>query len=205
MSDFDSVIEICLRTESLSDQPATTAIDTLGTWVDTAWIAQRVSHLTDRIHQWTRRAHIRDNAWAYAGQSRDLLICGDLVNKKKHGGNDNGSGMDPWLDPVVSFDTSKSDAIEILYNGSLKELAMLVTNASPIPFWMDVYADARTERMKQRPYDPDKRIGRAADIIWNGFRHWIPFIARYGILKDDGEDDAERRALRELLLPLSQS
>lgn len=45
MSDFDSVIEICLRTKSLSDQPATTAIDTLGTWVDSAWIAQRVDAL----------------------------------------------------------------------------------------------------------------------------------------------------------------
>jgi len=69
--------------------------------------AKSVWHLKDRLKKWVRVTGGADDIETWARGSHDLRICGDLANRKKHGGSDNLSGLDPQIESVA-FDTSKS-------------------------------------------------------------------------------------------------
>ncbi len=151
-----------------------------------ALLAASVWHLKDRLNHFAKatRAAVDTNAWANG--SRDLQICEDIGNHKKHGHNQNFSGLRPQLAPTVAFDTSQSGLLENYYNGAIKHWVLLVTNPIPIPYRVDVSEGAGAV------------IGNAADTIHAGFEHWLPLIKQLGVLDGGGREEA---ALRDVLFP----
>jgi hypothetical protein len=151
-----------------------------------ALLAASVWHLKDRLNHYAKATKAPANSDAWANSDRSLQICGDIGNHKKHGHNQNHSGVNPWLVPEIVFDTSRSGLLEFYYNGATKQRELLVSNPVPIPYRVDVADGAGTV------------IGDAATIIRAGFDHWLPLIHQLSVLAGAGQEDA---ALRDVLLP----
>lgn len=147
--------------------------------------AERVWHLKDRLHQWVKATGGNADVEAFAKASQNLLICADLANKKKHGGNENRSNLTPDVGNV-NFDTSKSGPIEFFYSGAGKDKELLVANPAPIPFTVELLI-----------HDGTASLGDAVEIIHQAFVVWLPLIQKLGILSGD---DNETKLLREQLL-----
>lgn len=149
-----------------------------------ALLAASVWHLKDRLHHYAKATKSPADSTAWANSSRDLLICGDIGNLKKHGHSPNWSGVNPRIVPEIIFDTSRNGLLELHYNGATKHAELLVTEPVPIPYRVDI-ADAT-----------GAVIGDAGTIIQAGFNHWLPLIRELGVLDGDG---AEETALRNVL------
>lgn len=164
--------------------------------------AGSVWHLGDRIRRWDRargtpaivvhktfEKHIKGNS--------NLLICGDLINEKKHATIGKRSGSYSWLSNT-HFDTSNSGEVEFWYKGNVKEAILLVSSANPIPFHIDIYSSDSPNASHDIHYDENAKIGNAIDIISAGFLHWLPLIRDFGIINNDGPED---KAIIQLLMP----
>ena len=145
--------------------------------------AKAVWHLKDRLHQYAKATNQHADVDHVAKQSNDLLVCADLANKKKHGRNENRSQLDPHLG-LVSFDTSNNGAIEMYYDGAMKDKELIVAKPVPIPYSVDVLDQ------------DDSVIGDARIIINRGFSAWLPLIRQLNVLS---ADDPETKALRTIL------
>lgn len=145
--------------------------------------AKAVWHLKDRLNQYARASNLQIDVDQVVKQSRDLLVCADLANKKKHGRNENRSQLDPRLG-LVSFDTSKSGAIEMYYDAAMKDKELIVANPVPILYSVDILDHN------------EAAIGDARVIINRGFNAWLPLIRQLHILS---ADDSESKALRSIL------
>ncbi len=146
--------------------------------------SKAVWHLKDRLIRFARIRGSSINFEEIAQQSNELLVASDLSNQKKHGGNDNRSGLDPYLSEV-SFDTSNSGMVEIYYDGAIKEKGLIVSNPVPIPFSIDILAN-----------NGDQNLGDARIVLNSAFGHWLPTIRSLGVIAGD---DPEERVLRESL------
>lgn len=151
-----------------------------------ALLAASVWHLKDRLNHYAKITNAGADCEAWANSDRNLQICGDIGNYKKHGHNQNHSGVNPRLVSEVVFDTSRSGLLEFYYDGATKQRELLVSNPIPIPYRVDVADGAGTI------------IGDAATIIRIGFDYWLPMIHQLGVLAGNGRDDA---ALRDVLFP----
>jgi hypothetical protein len=147
--------------------------------------AKSVWHLKDRLKKWVRVTGGADDIETFVRGSHNLCICGDLANRKKHGGSDNLSRLDPEIESVA-FDTSKSGWLVLYYNGATKEKELLVSEPVPIPFTVEMAAPSGQAR-------PD-----AVAVIHDGFRHWLPLMQRLGVLAGS---DRESEVLRSTLYP----
>lgn len=154
-------------------------------------LAKSIWHLKDRLQQWVkvgsplvRRGLDRSGIETWAKQSLDLLVCCDLANEKKHGGNENRSRQHPTVGQV-EFDTSDSGIIEYYCDGATGTKELIVSNPVPIQFAVPV--NSSTEK---------KVIGEAIDIMERAFKHWVELIRRLGLLDSS---DPESLALRRLL------
>jgi hypothetical protein len=161
-------------------------------------LAGSLWHLKDRLRQWCAAAGRPDRVEEHANGSADLLICADLVNRKKHGCNDNRSGLDPWVDQPV-LDTSQSGVVEFLYDGAWNETILIVSEPKPIPYRVDILRDAgkRSERTASQGREP-LRIGSSSEIFLRALAHWCPLIDELEALRDDPESAALRRALSQI-------
>ncbi|NQT40426.1 MAG: hypothetical protein HQ581_23230 [Planctomycetes bacterium] len=156
-------------------------------------VAKAVWHLKDRLILWAwsagaarDRQHAKHLVHAIPGGCVELRICTDLANKKKHGENQNRSGLSPDLSKV-RFDISNSVPIELYYDGATKHKEILVTNPTPISYTLDVITD------------PDKSVfGDAADVLKTGFDAWLPLIDDMDVLTGD---NPETKSLRRILYP----
>lgn len=161
--------------------------------------AGSVWHLKDRLHAWGRARSLLyvkpKRIEDHAKDSPELLITADLITRKKHAAHENRSGIDPCLD-VIQLDTSASGRIEYWYNGAVKETILLVTDPTPIPFCIDICEGNGLGQPKSDPPLPEERIGNAANVIWTGFRHWIPLIKEFKIFTSG---DPEYIALAAIL------
>jgi hypothetical protein len=145
--------------------------------------AKAVWHLKDRLYQYAKATAQQVDVDHIAKLRNDQLVCADLANKKKHGRNENRSKLDPHLG-LVSFDTSNNGAIEMYYDGAMKDKELIVAEPVPISYSVDIL-------------DQDKTvIGDARVIINRGFNGWLPLIRQLGILS---ADDPETKALRSIL------
>ena len=151
-----------------------------------ALLAASVWHLKDRLNHYAKATGSAADSDAWANSNRNLQICGDIGNLKKHGHNQNFSGMSPRLVPEIVFDTSRSGLLEYYCDGATRQQELLVSNTVPIPYRVDVADGSGTV------------IGNAADIIRAGFDHWLPLIGQLGILAGAGRENA---ALRDVLFP----
>jgi hypothetical protein len=151
-----------------------------------ALLAASTWHLKDRLNHYAKAKKLAADSDAWANSNRNLQICGDIGNHKKHGHNQNHSGGNPRLVPEIVFDTSRSGLLEIYYDGATRHRELLVSNAAPIPYRVDVADGAGTV------------IGGAATIIRAGFDHWLPLIHQIGVLTGTSREDA---ALRDVLFP----
>jgi len=151
-----------------------------------ALLAASVWHLKDRLNHYAKATNANVDSDAWANNSRNLQICGDIGNHKKHGHNQNRSGMSPQLVPEIIFDTSHSGLLEFYYNGATKQRELLVSNPVPIPYRVDIADGAGTV------------IGDAATIIRAGFNHWLPLIGQLGIVAGTGQEET---SLRDILFP----
>jgi len=167
-----NVVQMRFPVETISDRVALLAAS--------AW------HLKDRLNHYAKSTRSAVDSDAWANGNRNLQICGDLGNQKKHGHNQNASGLNPRLLAEIVFDTSRSGLLEFYYNGATKQRELLVTNPVPIPYRVEVADGAGTI------------IGNAADIIKAGFDHWLPLIKQLGVLAGGGRDD---EALRDVVFP----
>ena len=163
-------IRLTFPVESITDRVALTAA--------------AVWHLKDRLNHYAKVTGSTADSTAWANRSRNTQICGDIGNHKKHGHSQNFSGLSPRLAEEVVFDMSQSGMSEFYYNGATKLGELLVTNPVPIPYRVDVLDSAGAF------------LGNAADIIREGFDHWLPLIDQLGVLDGTGKDDL---ALREIL------
>jgi hypothetical protein len=162
-----------------------------------------VWHLSDRLKLWTREHGIVEQVDKFGLRSKELRICSDLVNRKKHFRDSNDSGLFPFFD-VAHFDTSQSGVVELQYNGAIKESALLVSEPIPLRVTVSIYSDEMDGSVRTAsPRPPDRLIGDAVEIAWKGFRHWMVLIDRVGVLDPKGNDaDIERLALRNILMTL---
>jgi hypothetical protein len=166
-------------------------------------LLRAVWHLSDRLKLWTRAHGITEEVDRFGMRSKELRVCSDLVNRKKHFRDSNESGLFPFLD-VPHFDTSQSGVIEFQYNGAIKESALLVSNPTPLRATISVYSDEMDGSVrKAAPRPSERRIGDAVELAWKGFRHWMVLIDRVGVLTPHGDDtDSERSALTDVLKSL---
>jgi hypothetical protein len=148
-------------------------------------LGKNVWHLKDRLQQWIRETGAGDDVNAWARGCQAVLICADLANRKKHGRNENMSGLDPRL-TLVALDTSKNGVLELFYDGATKQKELLVSNTVPIPFRAEMATRDGT-------VFPD-----AVALIHEGFTHWLDLIQRLGFLEGS---DRECEVLRTTLYP----
>jgi hypothetical protein len=148
--------------------------------------AKSVWHLKDRLKLWVNAQGLTFDVEAEAAKCQTLMICADLANWKKHGENRNRSRIDPCIE-AVKFDTSRSGAIELYYDGATKHQELLVTNPVPLPYRVDVIANGG-----------NRNLGNAVDLIDNAFSEWLPMIQTLGILSSN---DRESDYLRQQLFP----
>jgi hypothetical protein len=167
-----NILKMSFPVETISDRVAS--------------LAASVWHLKDRLNHYAKATHSGADTEAWANSNRDLRICADIGNHKKHGHNQNVSGLNPKLVPEIVFDTSKNGLLEYYYNGATKHSELLVSKPVPIPYRVDIVDGA------------GKNIGDAASIIRTGFDHWLPLIQKLGILSASSREDAE---LRTILFP----
>lgn len=146
--------------------------------------AKSVWQLKDRLNNWIKVHGSQVKVEEEAKKSTPLLICRDLANWKKHGGKQNESGLNPRIE-LVTFDTSRSGALELYYDGASKQKQLLVENNMPIPYCVDVLGNNGT-------------LGNAVDLIEQGFQYWLPIIKTIGFLSGS---DKETEYLRQELLP----
>src|SRR5438105_2875907 len=83
-----------------------------------AHLAAAVWHLKDRLNHYAKATGSTADSTAWANGNRNTLICGDIGNHKKHGHNQNFSGLSPRLAGEVTFDTSRSGMIEYFCDGA---------------------------------------------------------------------------------------
>lgn len=149
-------------------------------------LAGGVWHLKDRLKRWAKAKGLRVSPdiedWADGNPA--LLVCADLVNAKKHGGNDNRSGYAPVLSGV-KFDTSKNGPIGVQYDGSIKESDLLVTLPIPVANEVEILTG-----------DGKATLGDAVELICNAFISCVPLIQKLKVL---GPGDPESRRLNDLL------
>ncbi len=145
--------------------------------------AKAVWHLKDRLHQYAKATKQLVEVDDISQNSRNLLVCADLANKKKHGRNQNRSKLDPHLG-LVNFDTSKNGPIEMYNDGAMKHEELIVANSIPIPFSIEILGQN------------DVVLADAREIINAGFCDWLPLIKQLGILSGD---NPESKALRTIL------
>jgi hypothetical protein len=148
--------------------------------------AQSVWQLKDRLGQWAKATAFSVDVDKIAQENCDLLVCADLANQKKHGRNENRSGLAPRLG-LVKFDTSKSGVVEFFYDGAIKKKEIFVTEPEPIPFSVDI-----------ENYGENGVLGDAVEVIYHAFLGWLPLIRQLKIL---AADDRESQSLRKMLYP----
>lgn len=164
-------------------------------------LAESVWHLKDRLRQWAKTKGATVDIEGTIKRSKALQVCADLANQKKHGRNENRSGLDPQLgvltdsgeadgEGLVRFDTSKSGVLEWFYDGPTNRKELLVTDPVPIPYQVEVLVD-----------DGKPTLGDAVELIHRAFCDWLPLIKELGIL---ASDDRESQALLDLLSPLER-
>jgi hypothetical protein len=171
-----NVLQLSFPVETISDR--------------VALLAASVWHLKDRLNHYAKATRSAANSDTWANSDRNLQICGDIGNHKKHGHNQNHSGINPRLVPEIIFDTSHSGLLEIYYDGATKHRELLVSNTVPIPYRVDVANGTGTV------------IGNAVTLIRAGFDHWLRLIHQLGVIAGPGRDD---EALREVLFPSQAS
>src|SRR5258708_5004910 len=153
-----NILQMIFPVETISDRVAV--------------LAASVWHLKDRLNHYAKATQAAADSDAWANSDRNLQICGDIGNHKKHGHNQNHSGVNPRLVPEIIFNTSGSGLLEIYYDGATKHRELLVSNTVPIPYRVDVADGVGTV------------IGDAATIIRAGFDHWLALIQQLGVLAD---------------------
>ena len=151
-----------------------------------AELAKAVWHLKDRLYQWVKASGRSADIDGFTKSSKELLICADLANLKKHGRNKNRSGLNPRL-ANVDFDTSKNGTVEIFYDGATKAKEVIVERAIPIPYTVQLLI-----------HDGPDSIGDAIEIVSRGLESWLPLIQQLGVLEGDGR---EEHFLRNALFP----
>ena len=153
-----------------------------------AEFTKAVWHLKDRLHQWVRVLGGATDVDAFATCSKELLICADLANLKKHGRNENRSKLNPQLGNV-DFDTSKNGHVEMFYAGASKDKEVIVQHPVPIPYSVQLLI-----------HDGTASMGDAVEIVARGFEAWLPLIRQLGVLEGDAR---EERFLSDALFPQS--
>src|SRR5258708_11370166 len=98
-----------------------------------ALLAASVWHLKDRLNHYAKATGAAADSNIWANSHRNLQICGDIGNHKKHGNNQNFSGLNPRLVPEILFDTSCSGLLEIFQDAATKQQQLLVSSTGPIP------------------------------------------------------------------------
>ena len=117
-----------------------------------------------------------------------MLICADLANKKKHGGSENRSKLNPELGQV-RFDTSQSGAVELFCDGATNDKELIVSNTTPIPFVVEMKLDGEAS------------ISDAVEVLIRAVQHWMPLINNLGILAGDDRVATTLRDRLARLLP----
>ncbi len=147
-------------------------------------LAKSIWQLKDRLRLWVKANSLAINIETEANGCKFLQMCADLANWKKHGKNDNRSGMNPIMD-LVTFDTSKSGSVEFFYEGNTKYKELIVSNPVSIPYRIDITNGTNGQV-----------IGNALDIMITGFRSWFHVIHSIKVL-EGGNPEAEH--LRSIL------
>jgi hypothetical protein len=151
---------------------------------DVISLAGMVWHLKDRLNRWMSAVGKTcvPSIEEIAAAQKPLLICGDLIDSKKHGGGSNRSGFAPQ---VGEIGFSQDGRIGFRYDGALKLSDIRLEKPTPIPFTVDIVSG-----------DGQFTFGPAVDLISKAFENWRILIEVTGLL---GGGDPESQELRRLL------
>ena len=144
--------------------------------------AQSVWHFKDYLKDALSSEKDRSAVEQFADQSRDLKLCADLANKKKHARLDRPrSGESPELGKltengamagVVAFDTKACGMFEFAYNGKNKSHRIWTEHDAPIAVAVDLLVSTPTSVRSE---------GDAVAFIYAAFRQWFTLIESLGI------------------------
>jgi len=151
---------------------------------DVITLAGMVWHLKDRLKRWMAASGLECSPTIeeMAAAHKPMLICGDLIDSKKHGGGCNRSGYAPKVDGI-GFRPNGLMAMK--YDGALKAGEILVMNPDPIPYTVEIVSGVC-----------NATFGPAIDLICNAFEQWCDLIDKADLL---GGGDGESVQLRRLL------
>jgi hypothetical protein len=151
---------------------------------DVIGLAGMVWHLKDRLNRWfsaTGKTY-EPSIEEIAETDKPLLVCGDLIDSKKHGGGSNRSGFAP---KVGNIGFNPGGQMGIKYDGALKLADIRVSKPDPIPFTAEILSG-----------DEQYTFGPAIEVISKAFENWRRVIDDSDLL---GGSDPESRELRRLL------
>jgi len=144
--------------------------------------AQRVWQFKDYIKSFTGQKEKRNNpVEQFAGSVKNLLICADLGNAKKHCDLDHPrTKLSPQLGVftneahigVVQFDTSKNGMVEFTYDGRRKRQSLGVQKPIPIPFRVDIIVSDENALSSK---------GDAVEFIYTAFKQWEPLLKKMNV------------------------
>lgn len=150
-------------------------------------LAGHIYHLKHRLHQFVKRSerpsrstHHQLHVTRVVDRSNDLLVCGDLINLKKHGRNENHSKRMPSLGNVI-YDTNACGPVEVQYDGSNKATALLASTSNPVARSIELLSNGELWRPN------------ALEIFTAAIESWRPLIEATGLLTGS---DSESEFLR---------
>jgi len=152
---------------------------------DVITLAGMVWHLKDRLKRWLAASDLACSPTIeeIAASQKPLLICGDLIDSKKHGGGSNRSGFAPTVGNI-SF--NPGGQIGLKYDGALKVADFRVSNQTPIPFTVEIVSG-----------DSQYTFGPAVTVISKAFENWRNVINATDLLDGTGTECCELRRLLE--------
>jgi hypothetical protein len=147
-------------------------------------LAGIIWHLKDRLKRWISAAKIdcQPAIEEIAAADSALLICGDLIDSKKHGGRSNRSGYAPCVGEIGIRPNGK---MGIKYDGALKLSEIRVMNPDPVSFTVEIITG-----------DGKGTLGPAMDVVRKAFEPWRVVIDELDLL---GASDGESVQLRRLM------
>jgi len=126
--------------------------------------AGAIYHFKERLAAWVKKRGIAVKITEIAESNTPLLVCGDLFNTKKHGGNENRSKLFPELSGMKLL--TAGSPIGIRFDGTMKTGDL----DRAVPYVIEIHCSE------------NRTLGNAVRFVSKAFSVWIPIMKQIGLL-----------------------